>query len=420
MNQIEVDAVEKCIELLKAGGTVEECNKLSAGFTAEMREMLATASMLMSLGDNQVSNEQMKRSLSSMLSKAASMNTRVSQRNQQPGSISLGTKIRDLLRGGSSLRPVISRMALVFGLTALLILLSGGLVITSAKSLPGDSLYPVKLAVEDITVYFVPSKEIRQEYEENYSQQRVDEVHRLIALSRIRKISFEGVLEEKNVTSWIVSGIPVTIAADATFVGGLNGTDPYVTGSIVEVEGTTNSEGGVTANEIHLRQYQFTGTVENIDKNSWQISGIKLSVTSRTQIEDGIKLGDQVSVLIRSDDNGLYAISILGIQVPLTMPNLEPTRHSNPTVLDDGIDHSVIENHQSVDPTHMESTQDNHDSGHDEIQATPVAPADGEHEHSSTVEPTDSHESDDHEHDGAGTPEQHGTPEPEKTQEGNP
>ena len=382
--------------------------------------MLKTAGALMSLGDNQVSQEQMKRSLSSFLSRAASINTRVSNKNQQPGSIPLGMRIRELLHGGRSLRPVISKMALVFGITTLLILVSGGLVITSAKSLPGDSLYPVKLAVEDITVYLVPSNEIRQEYEVNYSQQRVDEVNRLIALNRIRTISFDGVLEEKSGSSWKVSGISVTIPADTTFVGGLQGTDPYVTGSMVEVEGTTNTEGGVTANEIHLRQYQFTGTVENIDKNTWQISGIKLSVTSRTQIEAGIRVGDQVNVLIRSDDNGLYAISILSVQVPISMPILDPNMHNYPTELDGETEHSVVENHEAIDIPHMEPTQDNHDSGQEDMQATPVPPVDSEKEHSSTVEPTDSHESDDHDHDGTVTSEGHGTPEPEITHEGNP
>ena len=92
-------------------------------------------------------------------------------------------------------------------------------MITSAKSLPGDSLYPVKRAVEDITVYLVPSREIRQEYEVNYSQQRVDEVNRLIVLHRIQTISFEGVLEDKSSSNWIVSGIPVTIQTGHNICG---------------------------------------------------------------------------------------------------------------------------------------------------------------------------------------------------------
>ena len=32
MKQTEIDAVEKCIEILKAGGTSEECSKLFADF----------------------------------------------------------------------------------------------------------------------------------------------------------------------------------------------------------------------------------------------------------------------------------------------------------------------------------------------------------------------------------------------------
>jgi hypothetical protein len=311
-------------------------------------------------------------------------------------------------------------MALVFGITALFILLSGGLVIASAKSLPGDSLYPVKLAVEDITVYLVPSREIKHEYEVNYSQQRVDEVIRLIGLNRIQTISFEGVLEEKSISGWKVSGIPVIIQTDTTLVGGLKGTDPYMIGSVVEVEGITNSQGGVTATEIHLRQYQFIGTVEKIDKTSWEISGVKLSITPRTQIEDGIQVGDEVSVLIRSEDNELYAISILSIELPVTLPSMEPMLQDDLTEIVEATEHADMENHEAITTSIVESAHDSYNSGHDELQATPEAPGDSEQESSSTVEPTDNHETEKREGESSTTPEQHGTPATTEEHEGTP
>jgi hypothetical protein len=254
MNKTEIDAVERYIEIYKASGSLEELDKLSADFSPEMQELLATMKDLTTLADIKVSREQMDRSLSALLAHAETLNSKKGHEKRTNGSVSFGMWIRGLLSGKGTLRPVISRVALVFMLTTVLILLSGGLVIASAKSLPGDSLYPVKLAVEDITVYLVPSREIKQEYEVNYSQQRVEEVNRLIALQRMRTISFEGVLEEKNGTSWRVSGIPVSVQDNTILVSGLRGTDPYLVGSVVEIEGTTNLQGGVTASEIHLRE----------------------------------------------------------------------------------------------------------------------------------------------------------------------
>ena len=299
-------------------------------------------------------------------------------------------------------------MAFVFGITAVLILLSGGLVITSAKSLPGDSLYPVKRAVEDLTVYFVPSREIRHEYEVNYSQQRVDEVNRLIVLHRIQTISFEGVLQDKSSSNWIVSGIPVTIQVDTTFVGERNGFDPFMIGSVVEVEGSTNSDGGVTATEIHLRRYLFIGTVEKITKDSWQISGVVLSVSPHAQIEDGINLGDEVSVLIRSEDNGLYALSIQIAGTPEIIPSLEPSSHPESTDIIDPTEHVEIENQEAITTPDVNPSQDSSETERDELQETPAA-TEEDNEGSYTPEPTDNHE---RENESTDFPEQHMTPEP--------
>jgi predicted RNA-binding protein with RPS1 domain len=311
-------------------------------------------------------------------------------------------------------------MALVLGITALLILLSGGLVITSAESLPGDSLYPVKLAVEDITVYLVPSSEIKQKYEVNYSQQRVDEVNQLIALKRTQQVSFEGMLEEKSLANWIVSGIPITIQDNTTFVGELKGTESFVTGSMVEVEGITNSQGGVTANEVHLRQYQFNGIVEKIDKNSWQISGTELAITPRTQIEEGIKVGDEVNVVIRSEDNGLSALSIHNAATPVTVQSKEPTESSDPTVVEDLTEHRNIETYEAITTNNVEHTIESNPTSHDEVQATAEPNAGGEPEGSSTVEPTEIHDPENPEAEASASPEMHETPEPTQSPEGTP
>jgi hypothetical protein len=189
---------------------------------------------------------------------------------------------------------------------------------------------------------------------------------------------------------------------------------------VVEVEGITNSQGGVTATEIHLRQYQYIGTVEKIDKTSWEISGVKLSITPRTQIEDGIKVGDEVSVLIRSEDNGLYAISILSIELPVTLPSMEPMLQDDMTEIVEATEHAEMENHEAITTSSVESAQDSYNSGHDELQSTPEAPGDSEHESSSTVEPTDNYETEKREGESSTTSEQHGTPAPTEEHEGTP
>jgi hypothetical protein len=419
MNQRELDALEKCIALTKAGIPIEECINQIKDPSPEVIEILKATRELISLGENQASDELMKRSLSKLLSQAAGLKAEENQATPKRMPNSLGAKIREQLQGGASLRPVMSRITLVVGITAMLILVSGGLVITSAKSLPGDSLYPVKIAVEDITVYLVPSNETKQQYEQNYSQQRVDEVNRLIALNRTQQISFEGILEEKSLSNWIVSGIPITIQAKTTFVGELKGTESFVTGSVVEVEGNTNPQGGVIAHEVHLRQYQFTGIVEKIDKNSWQISGTKLSITPRTQIEQGIIVGDAVTVVIRSDDSGLYALSIQSAATPVPPQSMEPTESSVLTVIEDPIEHRGIDSPEAIMSIDVESTIESYPSSHEQVQETPEPSQGAEHKGNSTIEATDSHTPEAHKAEHT-TSEHHETPEPTHASEGSP
>ena len=102
MNQREIDAVEKCIEIMKAGGSLEDCLQQIGDITPEMREMLGTAMDLMRLGENQVSSEQMKRSLSAILSRASSLGSLVEKENRKPKSTSFGMKLRELLQGKTS------------------------------------------------------------------------------------------------------------------------------------------------------------------------------------------------------------------------------------------------------------------------------------------------------------------------------
>jgi hypothetical protein len=242
-----------------------------------------------------------------------------------------------------SFSPIISRLVFALGIAGILILFSGGLLVTSAKSFPGDSLYPVKRAVEDLRVHLATNDEQRQEYEESYSKQRVDEVVRLLGIARVQQISFEGIVNLISDNQWIVSSIPVSIQPNTEIVSGSAGIKAIEQGMRVEVEGVTNSQSLVIANEIHLREYQFIGTVEGIGADYWQISGIKLLITSNTPIDPGIQVGDIVAVLIRSEDSGLYALAILHEEHPLNTPGSSQRLRPTPVLVDVSIPENTEE-----------------------------------------------------------------------------
>jgi len=322
MNQRLIDAFESCIELMEANVPLEDCIKKYPDLESELREILKTAKDVMDLREEQVPIEAMNRNRAKLLSQAKFLVSNGEHKTLVSLVNWLVKPIRRILNGIPSISPFAGRLGLVVAITGLLILFSSGLVITSAKSLPGDSLYSIKRAVEDISVRLVPNREVGSEYEFNYSQQRVTEVKRLIELKRIQRISFEGILESISSSGWIVSGIPISITSDTSIVGGHEGSQSFLPGSEVEVEGITNVQGWVAATEIHLREYDFIGMVEKITANYWQISGIQFLITSRSQIDVGIREGDDVTVLVRSEDSGLYALAILHTVHPFATPDI--------------------------------------------------------------------------------------------------
>jgi phenylpyruvate tautomerase PptA (4-oxalocrotonate tautomerase family) len=327
MNDRLFEALDICLKAWETGIPIEDCLKLYPEMASELRPLLEIAQDAGNMTTKQVPVDAMYRSRTKLLARAMQLRTSNEQSKQHSFLSWLILPIRSIKRMSISA----GRLVFAAMIAILLVLTSGGLLVTSAKSLPGDTLYPVKRAVEDIGYHLAPRGEIQQTFEHNYIQQRITEVQSLINLKRVQQVSFEGIIESKDRDQWIVGGIPVDIQSNTTFVGGLDGTQSMELGMQVEVEGVTQREGWVDAQEIHLREYHFIGMVESISASKWQISGIEFQTVTNTQIDSGILVGDDVTVLVRSEDNGLFALAIVRMGHPVPTPSIIPTITPTPT-----------------------------------------------------------------------------------------
>ena len=318
MKNNQIDLFEKCIELLEAGVPIDQCIKQYPQLTSEMKSMLENANNLLQFNDEQVETELMEQSRARIIHEANLLRSQPVSRNS--GVSKVKDFVHQFFSAIPSLTPLTRKLVFIIAITGFLILFSSGLVIASAKSLPGDSLYPVKRAVEDISIHIVPSHVTRIEYEDNYSHQRIVEVQRLLELDRIQAVAFEGILEAMDGNSWMVSGIQVNLSSKSQIISGLPDVQSIEIGSVIEVEGQTTTQGSVLASEIHVREYKYIGTVEKMDSNYWLISGNQVFLTKGSQIDPGILQGDDVTLLIRSEDDGLYALAILHDIRPTPMP----------------------------------------------------------------------------------------------------
>jgi hypothetical protein len=131
------------------------------------------------------------------------------------------------------------RLATAVGL--LLIFLLGGLVLTQApNSLPGDTLYGAKQALEEWRLVFNADRDALQA---EFEAERRREVRRLLAEERMATVSFTGQLATTDEEFWLVADIPVIITTETEIIGSLR------PGAAVRINGQT-AAGRVWAAEV--------------------------------------------------------------------------------------------------------------------------------------------------------------------------
>jgi hypothetical protein len=125
------------------------------------------------------------------------------------------------------------------------------------------------------------------------------------------KLEFTGLVEAIAADSWMVDGKALAITTRTEINGSI------IVGDLVKVEATTGTDGVLTALEIKLadaeddskdvdsHDIEFTGSVESIAADSWTVGGKTLAITSKTEIEDNIQVGDLVKVEATTGTDGV-------------------------------------------------------------------------------------------------------------------
>jgi uncharacterized protein DUF5666/FecR-like protein len=110
-----------------------------------------------------------------------------------------------------------------------------------------------------------------------------------IALSAANTFEFTGVVQSIISDTWTISGISVTVNVSTTIDAGI------VVSDVVHVKGEILDDGTWQATSIQKAAestFDFVGVVMSMDP--WIVSGIPISVTEETQIDEGIAIGNRV------------------------------------------------------------------------------------------------------------------------------
>jgi hypothetical protein len=371
-----VDAFEDCLGRLQAGASLEQVLSLYPQWERELRPMLLAAQAARRVGaDLQVPRAAIARSRAGFLRKA------------------------DQMTAGRS-RPATSFPARRFALVSLVVVLvlAAGMATTvavSAHALPGDVLYPVKIAAEQTRLLLTEDPAQRLELEQSFDQERVVEVDSLIQRASSRDVQFAGGLKEMQGNNWMVGNIPVRVTDNTRLLS------PVRPGYYVDIEGRLQPDGVVVAYQVAPRAMQLSGQLAILSPGQWRVGDISVQITADTTVLGEPFSGSQAEVqAILLDGGQLQAVSVV-IKGTLNAPyqvsvTLQPSDTSSPqpSVTARSTDtrqprETEIEKPQStVEPTEVESSEDTTKPTQGEDHHNTPEPTESE-DHSQTPKPTE-------------------------------
>jgi hypothetical protein len=277
-NDEHLDILIECLEALQAGTTVEQLLARYPSEAAQLEPALQAAANLSALRGIGPSPAVQSRARAAFLAKAAAM---------RPASPLTA-------RAGWLLRPLVAFVTVV----VLLAVVGGGVLGTSASSLPGDPLYGLKRSVESLELSLTRDPVRRVNLEESYAHRRVQEAKAVQSSKRAATVQFSALIQTMESDVWTLGGMAVQVGPGTSVQG-----TPAV-GEFVEVTGRVQSNGQIVADRIEVQSREFVGVVEVMSASAWRIDGQRVLVTAQTQIVGTARLGETVKVQVRAFDDG--------------------------------------------------------------------------------------------------------------------
>ena len=240
--------LDNCLTMLDQGSDLESCLSRYPEYAAELRPLLLASLDAAMLAENDIPPEVIRRNKSRVLNTAAEMREQKTAKR-----VVFAFPIKRVFR-------------MSFAALITLILIAGiggtGLVQASTVSLPGDQFYPVKLTWETILLKLAVSQATRDDLEDRFDQERVEEIEGLLTEMRSEKVKFFGRVEGIFPDYIIVSGVTVLITPDTRIDGDVR------MNAWVRVEGETTSAGSVSAEKIKIESIDEQGDLEAPDSSS--------------------------------------------------------------------------------------------------------------------------------------------------------
>lgn len=237
--------LDECLSRLREGGRLEDCLARYRQEAAEIAPLLEMALTLRTLKETEPPSPAAMAAGRERFLEEAARRRQSEARSWSRRVQKAGRQLRGLLQRGMRGQPALGRLATAT-LTALLLfaLVGGGAVIASAHSLPGDPLYPVKRAAEQVQLLLTFDPTAKASLRSRFQERRQAEVEAVVAQGRQVEVELPGRIQSLSETIWWVGGYRVILGADTVVEG-----EPAV-GLMADVDALAQADGSLLARRI--------------------------------------------------------------------------------------------------------------------------------------------------------------------------
>lgn len=211
-----VEALNDSINRLARGASVSDCLRRYPQHAAELERLLEMGQLV-------------RRSQSSI---------EEAQQARERGQLQFDRALMEPMPGASPV-PLQRLAQLAATLVLVLMIFASGAGLLAENSLPGDTLYGVKLITEQARLSLNPGLQTA------FEQRRIDEAHQIVGLRREAELTFSGVIDSVQASQIDIAGLTVDTSP-------LPEREPLVPGQRVEVRAVSDARGRLTARAIRL------------------------------------------------------------------------------------------------------------------------------------------------------------------------
>jgi len=205
--------LDECLTQMNRGQSLEACVAQYPALAAELEPLLRMALRVEALRQDQPPSPVALRAGRQRLLRQAALLRRTLEDQTRPTRVPWWMNLQTLMRR--------SMVSTALATVLLVTVLAAGTVAASARSLPGDALYPVKRASEEVRLLLTFDQQIKAQLVGKIDERRREEAQAISDRRRVAELSFRGRIERIDGMQWTVGGVAIRTSEETVVEGDL-------------------------------------------------------------------------------------------------------------------------------------------------------------------------------------------------------